>query len=468
MNHRSALITLGLLLTLGAGCSSRTGTSGPLPDTKQSLSRVVRPANGSPAGVLTHIIFIIQENRSTDNLFNGFCASTNHNSNTCAATVTVDPYTGKHLKVESMAAPFGAFHDHSVFVNQYDNGKMDGFSNWPALCESNPTPCLYSIMGYVPSSETQIYQQLATVDGELADENFSPASAPSVPNHLYMIAGESGGYDSDHWAIASGVGGNCGVTQKVETQLLMTTAFPGQNGNPSPPCKDFPTIFDLLHTAGKSWTYYSNDNAGFWSPTQMIQHLYNSPNFVVPSTQILTDISKGKLTDVAFVSPYSPSVSDHPGNTTDPKAGQTWVASIVNAIGQSAYWNNTAVIVTWDEWGGLYDHVKPPLTGHNPSWMGNPDPMEYSFRVPLVVASAYARLHRVDHQVRSFVSVLKLIEETFSLPSLGTLDQYEPGLDNMFDFTAKPRPYVPLGGSDAQPSIYLRSHHATGSLKNDD
>jgi phospholipase C len=131
---------------------------------------------------------------------------------------------------------------------------------------------------------------------------------------------------------------------------------------------------------------------------------------IVPQTQVLKDIANKDLAQVSWVIP--------PGQDSDHAAvndgtGPSWVASIVNAIGNSDYWSNTAIIITWDDWGGWYDHVPPPAIY---------DQYEYGFRVPLIVVSPYARQRYVSHVTHDFGSVLKFIEEAFGLPSLGYAD----------------------------------------------
>ena len=454
---RSAALRLcvaALLLSQAGACAPGLNATPAVRESTASARRSTpRLHRKTASSQLQHIVIVIQENRSVDNLFNGFCVP----SGPCADTVTVDPVSGTPLVAQSLATTFGASHSHLQFVKQYDGGLMDGFPKSIANCRKNKPPsCPYSVFSYVPASETQIYRKLATVDGLLSDATFQTNQGPSFPAHLYAISGQSGGYDSDRWAIAGG-SGSCGTDKLVE-QILMTTPYPGEEGNNVPPCKDFPTIFDALTNAGHTWRYYSNSTAGFFSAPQAIAHLYQSPNFIVPSTLFLSDIGAGNLADVTFVIPWSFKVSDHPGEVRDPEAGPRWVASIVDAIGTSAYWNNTAVVVWWDDWGGWFDHVRPPAA---PVY---PDPYEYGFRVPLIVASPYARIGTIDHTQRTFVSALRLIEETFNLPSLGTTDQYEPdGLDSMFDFNQTPIPYTPLGATKGGPLHYRQGPPDTGS-----
>ncbi len=117
-------------------------------------------------------------------------------------------------------------------------------------------------------------------------------------------------------------------------------------------------------------------------------------------------------------------------------SGPSWVASIVNAIGNSSYWSNTAIIISWDDWGGWYDHVAPPQTLANCTQWGCG--YIYGFRVPLIVVSPYAKAAYISHTQHDFGSILRFIEKTFSLPSLGYADAYADDLSDCFNFTQTP------------------------------
>jgi phospholipase C len=150
--------------------------------------------------------------------------------------------------------------------------------------------------------------------------------------------------------------------------------------------------------------------------------------------QVLTDITAGNLTSVSWVIP-SGQASDHPVTTDG--SGPSWVASVVNAIGNSQYWANTAIIITWDDWGGWYDHVKPPAIFNQ---------YEIGFRVPMIVVSPYAKANHISKTFYDFGSILKFIESTFSLGNIApsaTLqyaDQFSAtgDLSDCFDFTQTP------------------------------
>jgi phospholipase C len=225
------------------------------------------------------------------------------------------------------------------------------------------------------------------------------------------------------------------------------------NGNESSttyPCLDHPTLTDELNNKGISWRYYTPSAGSLWTGPNAIQHMCGPnvppPNatactgsdwtnsVVIPETQVLTDISSGKLAQVSWVIPTGAN-SDHAGSIGS-TGGPSWVASIVNAIGTSSYWANTAIIITWDDWGGWYDHVPPPsIVNDGKSWGSG---YVYGFRVPLIVVSPYAKAGYISHVNHDFGSILNLVEKTFSLPSLGYADARADDLSDCFDFNQAP------------------------------
>ena len=152
----------------------------------------------------------------------------------------------------------------------------------------------------------------------------------------------------------------------------------------------------------------------------------------MPETNFFADVSKGTLPAVSWVSP-SDENSDHAGFGKADK-GPAWVASVVNAIGGSQYWNSTAVIVLWEDWGGWYDHVPPPQL----------DYAGLGIRVPMIVISPYAKAGYVSHTQYEFGSVVKFVEDLWSMHRLGTSDVRAASMDDVFDFSAKPRKFVKI------------------------
>ena len=159
-------------------------------------------------------------------------------------------------------------------------------------------------------------------------------------------------------------------------------------------------------------------------------------NVIIPQTKVLTDITNHQLAAVSWIIPDG-AASDH-ADTND-GSGPSWVASIVNAIGQSSYWSNTAIIITWDDWGGWYDHVSPPQVLVNCAQWGCG--YVYGFRVPLIVVSPYALAAHISHNQHDFGSILRFIEEQFGLPSLGYADAYADNLSDCFNFSQAPLPF---------------------------
>ena len=217
--------------------------------------------------------------------------------------------------------------------------------------------------------------------------------------------------------------------------------FPPAVGHEVPgdyPCFTYASIADLLDTAGVSWRWYVQKHPGGdsrLSPFDAIKAVRYGPdwrNVVSPDTQVLNDIANGRLKRVSWVMPPG-GASDHAGSRSG-SGGPDWVASVVNAIGQSRYWNQTAIIITWDDWGGWYDHVPPqqyadPVTG---AYEG------LGYRTPLIVVSPYSKVGYVSKQQHEIASSLHFIEATFGLPSLGLADARADAYDDMFDFSQKP------------------------------
>jgi phospholipase C len=201
---------------------------------------------------------------------------------------------------------------------------------------------------------------------------------------------------------------------------------------------------DLLDAKGVSWKFYAlpvrlershshGNSPGIWSAFDAIKAVrYSSEwqtNVTRTNLDFFTDISKRRLPAVAWITPDGLN-SDHPQQPSD--TGPSWVASIVNAVGQSPYWNSTVIVILWDDWGGFYDHVLPPKPHY---WQGGP-----GFRVPMLIVSPYVKPH-VDHKFFQFGSVLNFIEEVFNLGSLGTNDQQSTSIGGAFDFKMPPRKF---------------------------
>jgi phospholipase C len=376
------------------------------------------PSLLSPTGSpIKHVVVIMQENRSFDNFFHGFPGADSAQSGMDKGTVVP-------LSPVPLAEMYDLDHSHPGWWNDWDNGKMDGF----AKSQVNPSVSPYS---YVPSSQIQAYWTLAS-RYTLADRMFQSNTGPSFVAHQYMIAGQSGQSDENP---NSGLWG-CDAAAGSTVPLI------GPNGTDLPgvfPCFDYQTMADLLDAKGVTWRYYAPSNGPPASSTssayEAIRHIFYgsewSSNDISPQTQVLTDIANGDMAQVTWIIPDFVH-SDHPGNNSN--EGPDWVASIVNAIGASPFWDSTAIFINWDDWGGWYDHVAPPTI----------DNMGPGFRVPLIVVSPYAKRGYVSHQVSETSSLLTFMEKNFGLPNLGARDAAANDLSDCFDYSQLPAPFIAI------------------------
>jgi phospholipase C len=214
------------------------------------------------------------------------------------------------------------------------------------------------------------------------------------------------------------------------------------------PCYEHPTLTDLLDDARVDWRYYSPSAGSIWTAPNAIDHLCQAKtvdgklkctsnswtqNVILISAQVLTDISSRHLAGVSWVIPRG-TASDHA--RINDGSGPSWVTQIVNAIGNSPYWQNTAILIIWDDWGGWYDHVPPPQVLANCEKWGCG--YVYGFRVPLIVVSAYAKHAYISHAQHDFGSILRFIEGNFGLPSLGYADASADNLSDCFNYSQAP------------------------------
>jgi len=388
-----------------------------------------------PASPIQHVIIIFQENRTTDNLFQGLpgadIASSGINSKG-----QVIPLTPEHLSNN-----YDMSHSHPAFVEQYDNGKMDRFDK--DLSECAPKPCMVppnpEYFSVYPADVAPYFQMAEQYT--FADRMFQTNQGPSFPAHQFIISGTSApSQGSDLFVseepIPTDVTVGCTAPQNETVQLIDPE---GNEDQTMYPCFDHITLTDLLDAAGVSWRYYTPATSSIWTAPEAIYHIRFGAdwNYVSrPNTNVLNDIADGQLPDVSWVIPTGQE-SDH-ADIND-GSGPSWVASIVNAVGTSQYWYDTAILITWDDWGGWYDHVPPKIINS----------YEYGFRVPLIVVSPFARSRYVSHVTHDFGSILKFIEVTYDLPSLGYADALADDLSDCFDVGRSPIPFqlinAPLG-----------------------
>jgi phospholipase C len=285
-------------------------------------------------------------------------------------------------------------------------------------------------MGYYDQSDLPYYYFMAS-NFATSDRWFSPVMSRTQVNRLYSLAATSAGHV---YPLASGV------------QLSNTT------------------IFDLLRGAGVSWKVYVTDLTHASPPVQdstinMFTAAAKYPQNIVPISQFFSDLSNGTLPSVAYIDPgFDSGLDEHPGLTNaspsgNVQAGAQYVSTLINALMQSTSWQDSVFILTYDEFGGFYDHVPPQPAvspdGIKPSDLQPGDICTYStgptcdfvytgYRVPLMVISPFAKKNYVSHTVADYTAWLKLVETRFSLPSLTKRDAAQMDMSEFFDFDNPP------------------------------
>jgi phospholipase C len=397
--------------------------------------------HNSGSGKIQHVIIMIQENRSFDNLFATFPGANGTTYGYYLKKVHgVYKRTKITLKQQALAGGLDFNHAWKYFVADYDNGNMDGF-NLEGYNGNNPAGT--RMYQYVNTSQIQPYWTIAQ-QYALADEMFQTQGSGSFSAHQDLIAGATAGTwnsitgslidypnNSTNWG--------CAAPKGTVTNILTPTQQYLQGQGPFP-CLTYPTgtLRDVLDAKGVSWKYYtpkykSNTSGALWNAFAAIDAVYHGPewktNVSMPETNIFNDITNSQLPAVSWLIPDQVN-SDHPHQNSSDN-GPSWVASVVNAIGTSSYWNSTAIVVVWDDWGGFYDHVPPPQLDYE----------GLGFRVPMLVVSPYVKAATISHTQYEFGSILKFVEQTFGLSSMGTTDVRATSIGDIFNFKMKARTF---------------------------
>jgi phospholipase C len=462
--NSTRVVAVGVVIALGiGGCGQNTTPSQPMPIAQTPTSIRNAPSframpNSLGSSKIQHVVIIVQENRTVNDLFNGFAG---------ADTVrTAKNSVGKtvHLMPIRLTAPYDISHAHSAFQVEYANGQMNGFDLVGSSCRlgAHCPPKGMRAYGYVPQWEVQPYFTMARRYA-FAKNMFQTNQGPSFPAHQYLVSGTSTISDGASLRASENpltpqkkLTGGCDSPPGSLVELI------DQYGNENQsmyPCFDRISLVKLIDANPQlTWHYYQNHlGAGLWNAFDAVKAVHDSPEFaknvVAPPSQVLNDIDAGNLASVVWITP-TPASSDH-ANITD-GSGPSWVASVVNKIGLSKYWNNTAIFVTWDDWGGWYDPVVPPIYNS----------YELGLRIPLLVISAYARPHYISVPQHEFGGILKFTEGVFNLGSLGTTDVRADDLSDCFDFTKPPRKFVPIPAPhDAR--YFLRQGASTTEIDDD-
>jgi len=451
---RLVVVVLGGVLLLGLLLASAE-----LPGHRHEA----RAADRDGIHKIRHVVIVMQENRSFDSYFGTYPGADgipmkNGEPTVCSpdpkTQVCVEPY---HDTSDRNA---GGPHDTVNAIRDINGGKMDGFQRearkgrfLACVATDNPgcslTPTKPDVMGYHDWHEIPNYWDYAR-NFVLQDHMFEADNSWSLPAHLSLVSG---------WTARCSKHGN-----PMSCKSVLTAPF-GATGHGKKADYPWTDLTWLLHRYHVSWRYYiakgkqpdcansemfcgespqSASTPSIWNPLprfDTVQHDHQLGD-VQPLRDLFRAARKGKLAAVTWVTP-SQAMSEHPPSLVT--AGQTYVTRVVNAIMESPDWNSTAIFLAWDDWGGFYDHVKPPRV----------DGEGYGIRVPALVISPYAKTGYIDHQVLSSDAYLKFIEDDFlhgrrlnprtdgrrdSRPDVRENMKILGNLANDFDFSQKPRP----------------------------
>jgi phospholipase C len=435
-----------------------------------------------------HVVVIVQENRTPDNLFQGLCAPPFGTAASCSTTdptkYNIQTQTEGWLDKTQMSGkitPLGVMlanaydlsHQHDAFTAMCDSTGGPGF---PA-CQMDGAAgikcsgtCLSQPQFRFVTNDNNIlnpYLTLATQYG-WANFMFQTNQGPSFPAHQFLFGGTSAPTaedDVDHIFAAENMSSTlnpppphlvagCTADSTTRVKLIMP---PDDESQSIYPCFEHQTMADLLKTTPTpvplTWRYYTPSNGSIWTAPNAIKHICESSgpggactgteytdNVDTTPADVLTHIKECKLRSVTWVIPTGQN-SDHARSNQG--GGPSWVASIVNQIGLNTncdtdgYWKDTAIFITWDDWGGWYDHEPPTIR----------DDYQYGFRVPLLVVSAYTGQGLINNNRHDFGSILKFIEQNFGLP-LGGLNfadsRSNTDLTGFFDLTKPARSFTPI------------------------
>ena len=427
-----AVAALGLAIALLVACSQAHSPGQDATPTPVRPDEWPIPEPTDPETVelardrIDHIVFVIKENRTFDHLFGRFPGA---DGATEGVTCQGETVPLERAEDRTLDAPHG-FVDGITAIN---GGEMNCFER----------------VGYNQYREEDIPNYWAYArEFVLLDRFFSSVYGPTGIEHLWTFAAGTDRF-TDHGRPGQfGLGGREMCDDPFEVMWSFQTLTPAQvreafqlqsEGKDSAeairrfwtlrwPCTDVEVLPDLIEDAGLTWKQYRGDNT-FVQPLRIVRHVRYSRmwNNVVTDAQFLRDLEGGDLPAVSWLTP-SFALSDHPPASMC--EGENWFVEQMNALGRSSYWDSTAVVLVWDDFGGFYDHVPAPhldIYGLGP-------------RVPAIVISPYARPGAIDSDPMEFASVLRFIEQVFELPALNERDANADDMLDAFDFSQSPRP----------------------------
>ncbi|HYK33391.1 MAG TPA: alkaline phosphatase family protein [Streptosporangiaceae bacterium] len=356
------------------------------------------PANGTPApravpdrvaGIhkIKHVIVIMQENRTFDEYFGTFPGADGIPAGVCVH----DPLNGGCVTpfVDHHDSNQGGPHGNADGIADIDRGttgaKMDGFVARAELHCKGVTPCPTDVMGYHVGTDIPNYWTYAK-KFVLDDHLFESVNSWSVPSHMYEVSA---------WSAT--------CKHPANPMSCVGTASPLTRGPAHPVPFGWTDLTWLLNKHHVPWGYYNENGAPtIWNPLPGFRdvHQDGQTGNVQPLGNFFTQAQSGSLPAVSWIAPNGAD-SEHPAALIS--RGQAYVTKIINAVMRSPDWSSSAIFLTWDDWGGFYDHVPPPVI----------DSLGYGIRVPAMVISPYAKRHFIDHQTLSYDAYLRFIEDDF-------------------------------------------------------
>jgi phospholipase C len=407
------------VIVVTATPNSSSSTTSSAPSASESLAAARQK--------IKHIVVIMQENRSFDSYFGTYPGADGLPVSNGKFTVCVnDPATNTCVYPFHSAADlnYGGPHGQTDAAKDIDNGKMDGFilqaEKSKAGCASTDNPDCggggTDVMGYHDARELPNYWLLAQ-KFVLQDRLFEPNASWSLPQHLFMVSEWSASCSMAHDPMS--------CVNALQAPGNPPDFHPNNPNGPDRPAPNYEwtDLTYLLFKNKVSWKYYvqtgtepdcANDAAdcppvhqnaktpGIWNPLPYFDTVQQDGQLqnITDVTNFYKDARNGTLPAVSWITPSGANSEHPPALLSD---GQAWTASLINAIMQGPDWGSTAIFLTWDDWGGFYDHVVPP----------NVDKNGYGLRVPGIVISPYARKGYIDHQTLSHDAYVKLIEDLF-------------------------------------------------------
>jgi phospholipase C len=371
---------------------------------------------------IKHVVFLIKENRTFDHMFGTFPG---------ANGVSVGMLNGQPrtlVRGTDGRTDGDIPHCYTCALAAWNEGKMDGFLQGE-----------HGEWAYTQLHEDQLPNYWHWAESNVLFDNFfASAHGPSFPNHLFSIAATSGGaHDNPRRIPGVTHGSNTFGCDAPPEQLVEVTDSEGRTKMVEP-CFDFLTEGDLLNRAKIPWAYYAaqEDQKGYiWSAYSAIRRYREDPErwqrFMFPVDDVVQDIEAGLLPPVTWITPRF-ELSEHPEYNFC--HGENWSTKVINAIMRSPMWESTAIFLTWDDYGGFYDHVPPPQV----------DGFGFGIRVPMIVISPYARQGEISGELGEFSSVLRFIEDNWDLRQLTERDRDATPMLSAFDFEQEPRPPDPL------------------------